>query len=190
MTTKPHHPILLPPSLTDGVIRLDAHRLEDAANDLAGEDEEIRRRFDCERPTTVAEAEGAIRRYNKRRAAGGPEVTYAVRLPDGTLIGGVEIRRPEAQLADVGYWVFPAFRGNGHARRALSLLCVAAFDSIEDLAEISAHIEPDNAASLRTAEAARFREAGSIVENGVARLLYVCMRTTLDEGGRNSLGGA
>lgn len=171
METVPH-PIQLPASLTDGVVKLDAHRLEDAAQDLAGEDEEIRRRFDGARPTTVAEAEDAIRRYTARRAAGGPEVTYALRLPDGTLIGGAEIRRPAAQHADVGYWVFPAFRGAGYARRALSLLCRAAIDCIDGLVEISAHIEPDNIASLRTAEAAGFREVGSVVENGVARLRF------------------
>ena len=180
MTAKGHHPILLPASLTDGVIRLDAHRLEDAADDLAGEDEEIRRRFDGRRPSTVAEAEDTIRRYNARRAAGGPEVTYALRLPSGTLIGGAEIRRPTAQQADVGYWVFPAFRGRGYARRALVLLCPAAFDSIEDLVEISAHIEPDNAASLQTAAAAGFREAGSVVENGVARLRFIRARPACD----------
>jgi hypothetical protein len=76
---------------------LDEHRLEDAAADLAGEDDEIRRRFDGGRPATPAEAEAAIRRYLARRVALGPEVTHALRLDDGTLIGGVEIRRPTAE---------------------------------------------------------------------------------------------
>jgi RimJ/RimL family protein N-acetyltransferase len=168
-----HHPIRLPPSLTDGVVRLDAHRLEDAAADLAGEDDEIRRRFDGGRPTSLAEAEDTIGRYQARRAAGWPEVTYALRLSDGTLIGGIEIRRPSAQAADVGYWVFPAFRGHGYARRALELLCGAAAREIHGLAEISAHIEPDNVASLRTAEAVGFRTAGEVTENGVRRLRLV-----------------
>lgn len=167
------HPIRLSAALTDGVVRLDEHRLEDAADDLAGEDEEIQRRFDGGRPTTLAEAEDTIRRYRRRRAAGGPEVTYALRLPDGTLIGGVEIRRPTAGAADVGYWVFPAHRGHGYARRGLALLCEAAAREIDGLAEIEAHIESDNIASLRTAHAVGFREAGSIVWNGALRLRLV-----------------
>jgi RimJ/RimL family protein N-acetyltransferase len=167
------HPIRLLKSLTDGVVKLDEHRLEDAAQDLAGEDAEIARRFDGGRPTTLGEAEDTIRRYIVRRAAGGPEVTYAVRLPDGTLIGGAELRRPTAESADVGYWLFPAYRGAGLARRALALLCEAAAQSIDGLAEISAHIDPDNIASLRTAEAVGFREAGSVIENGVTRLRLV-----------------
>jgi RimJ/RimL family protein N-acetyltransferase len=162
----------LPSSLSDGVVTLDAHRLEDAAQDLAGEDAEIRRRFDGGRPATLQEAEDAIRRYIARRAAEGPEVTYAVRFPDGTLIGGAEIRRPTARSADVGYWVFPNFRGQGYARRSLALLCQAA-NSIDGLGEISAHIEPDNTASVRTAEAVGFRQVGSVVENGVTRLRFV-----------------
>ena len=167
------HPIELPAVLTDGVVRLDAHRLEDAAADLAGEDAEIARRFDGGRPTTLAEAEDTIRRYMARRAARGPEVTYAIRLPDGTLIGGAELRRPTATSADVGYWIFAPFRGAGHARRALRLLCDAAARSIDGLAEICAHIEPDNIASLRTAGAVGFRAAGTVVENGVTRLRLV-----------------
>jgi len=167
------HPISLPAVLADGVVRLDEHRLEDAAADLAGEDDEIRRRFDGGRPTTLAEAEDTIRRYQARRGAGWPEVTYALRLPDGTLIGGIEIRRPTAEAADVGYWVFPAFRGHGYAQRALELLCGTAAREIHGLAEISAHIEPDNGASLRAAEAVGFREAGQVIENGVRRLRLV-----------------
>jgi RimJ/RimL family protein N-acetyltransferase len=167
------HLIRLSASLTDGVVMLDEHRLEDAADDLAGEDNEIRRRFDGGRPTTLAEAKDAIRRYQARRVAGWPEVSYALRLPDGTLIGGIEIRRPSAEGADIGYWVFPTFRGHGYARRALELLCEAAAREIDGLVEISAHIEPDNVASLRTAEAVGFRRAGEVTENAVLRLRLV-----------------
>ena len=170
------HPIRLPASLSDGVVLLDEHRLEDAAADLAGEDDEIRRRFDGGRPANLAEAEDTIRRYQARRLAGWPEVTYALRLPDGPLIGGIEFRRPSAEAADVGYWLFPPFRGYGYARRALTLLCAAAERGIDGLAEIAAHVEPDNVASLRTAEAAGFRRAGEVTENGVRRLRLVRRR--------------
>lgn len=167
------HPMPLPARLTDGVVKLDAHTLMDVAQIVSGEDEEISRRFEGGRPTTLAKAEEFVRQYASRWAAGGPEITYALRLPDGTLIGGAELRRPAFQLAEVGYWVFPAFRGNRYAQCALALLCRAAAESIEGLAEISAQIEPDNVASRRTAEAVGFREAGRVEENGVMRLRFV-----------------
>lgn len=167
------HPIRLPSRATDDVILLDQHQLADAAADLNGEDGEIRRRFDGGRPADLDEAEDAIRRYMRRWADSGPEITYALRLPDETLIGGVEIRRPESTLANVGYWVFPAHRNRGYAARALILLCRIAGENIPELSSISAHIEPDNLASLRTAEQAGFRPTGKVMENGVERLRLV-----------------
>ncbi|MDP1616803.1 GNAT family N-acetyltransferase [Phenylobacterium sp.] len=167
------HPIRLPTCLTDAVIQLDQHRLADAAGDLGGEDDEIRRRFDGGRPHSLDEAEDAIRRYMRRWAAGGPEITYALRLPDKTLIGGAEIRRPEPALANVGYWVFPDHRNRGYASRALILLCQAARDNISELRQVSAHVEADNLASLRTAEQAGFKPIGKVMENGVERLRLV-----------------
>jgi len=165
--------IRLPERLTDGVVSLDQHRLGDASVVVAGEDAEIGRRFDGGRPTTAALAEEFIRQYIERRAAGGPEVTYALRMPDETLIGGIEVRRPTVECADLGYWVYPRFRGHGYARRGLLLLCEAAAGALAGLAELSVHIESDNLASRRTAEAAGFHAAGSVIENGVTRLRLV-----------------
>jgi RimJ/RimL family protein N-acetyltransferase len=167
------HPIRLPSSLTDGVVTLDTHSPSDAAQIVAGEDEEIGRRFDGGRPTTLAKADAFIRQYAERWAVGGPEITFALRLSNGTLIGGAEIRRAAPQQADVGYWVYPAFRGNGYARRALVLLCAAARDGIAGLTDVSAHIDADNLASRRTAEAAGFVEAGTVEENGISRLRFI-----------------
>jgi RimJ/RimL family protein N-acetyltransferase len=167
------HLIRLPARLTDGVIVLDEHTSVDAADVAAGEDVEIARRFDGGRPTTARLAQAFIRQYIERREAGGPEVTYALRLPDRTLVGGVEVRRPTAECAEVGYWVYPRFRGHGYALRGLRLLCDAAIGAFEGLVELSALIEPDNPASLRTAEAAGFREAGPVVEHGTKRLRLV-----------------
>ena len=44
---------------------------------------------------------------------------YAVRSAAGELVGGCELRLAAPDSADVSYWVFPAFRGQGYARRAL-----------------------------------------------------------------------
>jgi hypothetical protein len=47
------HPIRLPESLSDGEIILDSHTELDAAAHLRGEDEEMRRRFDGSRRSTL-----------------------------------------------------------------------------------------------------------------------------------------
>jgi hypothetical protein len=44
-------PIWLPDALTDGVITIDGHRLADAEAHLAGEDAEMRLRFDADQPS-------------------------------------------------------------------------------------------------------------------------------------------
>ena len=171
------HPIRLPEVLTDGVIVLDAPTLDDAGPHLAGEDEEMRRRFESPGPGTLEGARAAMGRWITARAAGGPMFAYALRNLTGALMGGCEIRLVSADVANVSYWLFPAFRGRGHASRALRLLCEhAAF--IPGLCRIEAHVDPDNIASRRVAEQARFLEVG-VVEDATAdgsiasRILYV-----------------
>ena len=69
----------LPDSITNGIILLDAYRLEDAEAHLSGEDEEMRRRFDALRPATLDETRRSIKRWIAGRARRGPMFTYAVR---------------------------------------------------------------------------------------------------------------
>ncbi len=177
MTDPTLPPIRLPERLEDGVVLLDAHRVEDAEAHLQGEDEEMRRRFDASRPATLAETRDAMRRWIEARAAGGPKFAYAVRQPSGLLMGGCELRRLCENSANVSYWVFPAFRAKGHALRALRLLCEAA-SGVEGLGRLEAHIEADNTASRRVAEKAGFIETGTVQDTartGAAstRALYV-----------------
>lgn len=170
-------PVRLPASLTDGVIVLDAHSLADAEAHWRGEDDEMRRRFDSPRPPTLEEVQAAIGRWVEARAAGGPNFAYALRTPAGVLVGGCEMRRLGPGRANVSYWVFPSFRGKGYAARALRLLCAAAAE-IADMRRLEAHIDPDNLASRRVAEAAGFGEAGVVEDKSWAgelstRMLYV-----------------
>jgi RimJ/RimL family protein N-acetyltransferase len=169
-------PMRLPTSMTDGVIRLDAHTLADAEAHWQGEDDEMRRRFESPRRATLDETRAAIGRWIEARAAGGPNFAYALRAPAGALMGGCEIRRLGPGRANVSYWVFPDFRGRGYAARALRLLC-AAVAEIADLRQLEAHIDPDNLASRRVAEAAGFGEAGVVEDESWAsevseRVLY------------------
>ncbi|HEX7758259.1 MAG TPA: GNAT family protein [Caulobacteraceae bacterium] len=169
-------PIRLPESLTDGVVLLDGHTVEDAEAHLAGEDEEMMRRFDSPRRATFQEAKAAMQRWIDARAAGGPMFAYALRQPSGALIGGCEIRLLSPQRANISYWVYPAFRKAGRAARALALLCEAVA-AIPGLEQLEAHIDPDNTASRRLAEKAGFVQAGTVEDESWAgerstRILY------------------
>lgn len=149
------------PVLSDGVVTLDGHRLDDAAAHRAGEDAEMRRRFGAPRAATLDETRAAIARWRAAWAADGPMFAYAVRV-EGALVGGCELRPEAGGVANVSYWIFPAHRGRGYAARALRLLAGAA----ESL-RLEARIEADNWASIRVAVAAGFVAAGSDAEGRV-----------------------
>jgi RimJ/RimL family protein N-acetyltransferase len=179
----------LPEALSDGVILLDAHTVEDAEAHLEGEDEEMRLRFDAPRPATLADARAAMARWREGRAAGGPMFAYALRQPSGRLMGGCELRMLSPYAANVSYWVFPPFRRKGFAARALDLLCQAA-SHIEHLERLEAHIAPDNLASRRVAEGAGFVETGTVMETawtGTSSTMVPYVRTVRRACGRHSL---
>jgi RimJ/RimL family protein N-acetyltransferase len=175
--TADFHPIRLPDSLGDGVIRLDAYTPHDAEAHWRGEDDEMRLRFDALRPATLDEIRGAVQRWIDFRAAGGPQFAYAMRDGSGTLIGGCELQRRTAETAHVSYWTYAAFRGHGYGEHALTLLCAAAAAEISEIKRFEAHIEPDNLASRRVAEKNGFVEVGVIDDETwhggvVRRLVY------------------
>ena len=172
------HPIRLPETLTDGVLRLDGPTLADAAAHHAGEDDEMRLRFDSRRPATLEEMRGAMQRWIDQRAAGGPQFVYMARLPRAGLIGGCELRLITPTNANVSYWIYPQHRRQGHAARAMRLLRAAAA-AIDGLAVLEAHIAPDNLASRRLAESLGFVETGTADEeawDGVISTVVVLER--------------
>lgn len=153
-------------ALSEDLIRLDAHTLADAEAHVAGEDHEMRLRFeapDPDNPATMDHFRDVLRKWIAAHAAGAPTIVYAVRRLSGELIGGAEIRRPTPACVDVSYWIYPAYRGRGYATRALVLLCRIAA-STPGVGQVEAHIDPDNLASRRTAEAAGFLELGLVEE--------------------------
>jgi RimJ/RimL family protein N-acetyltransferase len=149
--------------VSDGIILLDAHRIDDAEAHLRGEDEVMRGHFDADRPATLEETQHAIERWIAARAAGGPMFAYALRDPSGLLMGGCELRMRSASTANVSYWLFPSFRGHGYAVRALALLSAAA-RQVAGLNRLEARISPDNEPSLRVARKAAFTYAGTMQE--------------------------
>jgi RimJ/RimL family protein N-acetyltransferase len=84
-----------------------------------------------------------------------------VQASDGPLLGSISLMRfahPHAR-AEVGYWLARAARGQGHAVRAVRLICAWGFHTLH-LERIDLHAATGNAASQRVAERAGFtREA-------------------------------
>ena len=169
----------LPPSLTDGVIRLDAPTVADAEAHVAGEDREIRLRFespDPDVPATLERAREVFAGWMATHASDGPTMVYAVRTPSNQLAGGCEMRHLAAGGAAVSYWIYLGFRRQGYGARALALLCAAAQDA--KLMRLEARIDPDNLASCRTAEASGFIDNGLTEDQAqdgqaIMRRLYV-----------------
>jgi RimJ/RimL family protein N-acetyltransferase len=149
------YPIRLPETLTDGVTLLDSPRLEDAEGHWSGEDFEMIRRFDppLHRKGTLEHVRSVMLQWAQARAAGGPIFVYAIRARHGPLAGGVELRRITPERGNVSYWVYAPFRGMGYAARGLRLLSDAARE-VEGLIQLEAHIDADNVASQRVAQAA------------------------------------
>jgi len=154
----------LPKTLGDESLLMNAYAVDDAEAHLAGEDEEMRRRFDAPRPATLEETRAAMVRWIEGRRLGGPMFAYAVRqVSTGVLMGGCEARRPAEDVIEVSYWLYPAFRGQGNATRALSLLSEAA-GRIAGVRRIEAHISLDNLPSRKLAERAGFVDVGEVEE--------------------------
>jgi RimJ/RimL family protein N-acetyltransferase len=84
-----------------------------------------------------------------------------VRAPDGELLGSISLMRIawEHERAEVGYWLAGEARGEGHATRAVQLICAWAFGAL-GLQRIDLLAATGNAASQRVAERSGFtREA-------------------------------
>src|SRR5580704_11338871 len=156
-------PMPLPPTLTDGVIVLDAHTVEDAEAHYAGEDMEMVRRFNGVEKAPLEDIRGAMRRWIAMRAAGGPQFAYALRDLSGVLMGGCEMKRRRADTAHMSYWTYAGFRGRGFASRGLALLCAEAA-KIDGVKTIEADIAADNAASRSVALRNGFIRAGTVTE--------------------------
>lgn len=157
-------PMPLPPTLTDGVILLDSHAVEDAEAHHAGEDDEMIRRFDGLEKASLEQMRDAMRRWIGMRAAGGPQFAYAMRdLTRSVLIGGCEMQRWQADTARMSYWVYPAFRGRGYASRGLALLCAEAA-KIDGVETIEADIAADNLASRGVAVRNGFVQTGTVTD--------------------------
>jgi len=154
------------PTLTDGVVILDAHTPADVLPHLAGEDDEQARRFGWYPARSTEETvRTAISRWREQWTAEGPTRAFALRVgATGVLAGGCEVRLGQSGRAEMSYWVFPPFRGRGLAARGVKLLCEWAFADL-NVARLELYIEPDNLASRAVARGAGFVEEGHLREH-------------------------
>jgi RimJ/RimL family protein N-acetyltransferase len=160
------------PALSDGTIRLDAFSLADLDAHLAGEDDDQRRWFELPRASTVETVRAAIERWTAGWRDDGNLLAYAIRdARTGVLMGGCELRF-EGDRAQCSYWIFAPFRRRGVASAGLGLLCRFAARDL-GMTEVEARVDPQNAASRRTAEKAGFVDSGTLRETtGALRVRY------------------
>jgi RimJ/RimL family protein N-acetyltransferase len=148
--------------LVDGLTALRPWRDSDVAPLVAAcQDPEIPRWTRVPAKYTEADA----RRYLQQRfdtAFAGLAAPFAiVRAPDGDLLGSISLMRPEWEhlRAEVGYWLAREARGEGHATRAVGLICEWGFRAL-GLERIGLLAATENMASQRVAERSGFaREA-------------------------------
>jgi len=151
------------PRLSDGVVTLDAFTGADLDDHLAGEDDELARRFGWyPQRSTLESVRAAFERWAEDWRTDGSTRAFAVRdASTGTLVGGFQLRLREKRIGEISYWSNVGYRGRGFATRATRLGCSFAFREL-GIDRIEAYVEPDNVASRRVAESAGFREEGLV----------------------------
>jgi RimJ/RimL family protein N-acetyltransferase len=114
-----------------------------------------------EYPFTPAIARERLQRW-RERAERGEELNFAIRMEDDAEFVGVigaDFWRCRAGECEIGYFVTPAARGRGVARRAIALLAAYVFATWSPR-RIELLIRPGNTASRRAAEGAGTRFEG------------------------------
>lgn len=162
--------------LTDGVIVLRPLIPQDAAEHLAGEDDEIATWLSGGRSTAITVQRyiaGSLEDWQKN----GPRRAFGVfDCATGSLVGSVEANLSLPYLdsgqVNVSYGVFAAWRGKGIALRALRLVCEYLRTST-DACQVVLSAAPANQASIRVAEKAGFKFIGVNKESDGSMSRYV-----------------
>jgi RimJ/RimL family protein N-acetyltransferase len=149
------------PTLTDGVVVLDAFTADDVAAHVAGEDEEHARRFGWyPRRSTEDSVRAAFKRWQDEWRSDRETRALAVRNAETReLLGGCQVRLREKRIGELSYWTLAGQRRQGTATRAVRLICAFAFGGL-GVERLEAYIEPDNVASRRVVESVGFRKEG------------------------------
>lgn len=138
---------------------------EDAGEHLAGEDDELARWLG-EGRSTPATVHRYIARSMALWAAGGPTFCFGIRTVSGdVLVGTLELQLEKPYLAagqaNLAYGLYPRWRGQGFATRAV-LLAVEFARRNTGVREVLILTSTGNPASSAVAFRAGFRPAGQI----------------------------
>jgi len=163
------------PELTDGVIFLRPLSAEDAANHLAGEDDEMATWVSGGR-STPATVEAFIRNNQESWRSGGPRRAFGIfNCASNRLAGFIEVnlaRIVEPGQVNVSYGVFPQWRRQGVALRAINLMDEY-LRTATKARQMVLRIAPANTASLKLAEKAGFNCRGVFDEPEGRMVRYV-----------------
>jgi len=161
--------------LTDGVIFLQTLTAEHAAEHLAGEDEEMAKWLSGGR-STLANVQAYIASNQENWRSNGPRRALGVfECASNRLIGSVEVNLSRVLgpgEVNVSYGIFPQWRGQGLAIRAVNLLGEY-LRAATEARQIVLRIAPANAASIRVAEKAGFALLGVFEEPEGSMARYV-----------------
>jgi len=154
--------LLNQPKLTDGVIFLRPLGAEDAVAHLAGEDEEMAKWVSGGR-STLAGVEAFIRNNQESWRSGGPRRAFGIfDCTSNRLTGFIEVnlaRLAGPNQVNISYGVFPQWRRQGVALRAINLMGEY-LRAESEARQMVLRIMPGNTASLKLAEKVGFTFCG------------------------------
>jgi len=161
--------------LTDGTIFLRPLTPDDAADHLAGEDDEMAKWVSGGR-STLATVEAFIRRNQESWRSGGPRRAFGIfDCVTNRLLGFIEVnlaRLVEPGQVNVSYGVFREWRRQGVALRAINLMDEY-LRTATDTRQMVLRISPENTASLKLAEKAGFTFCGLFGEPEGQMMRYI-----------------
>jgi [ribosomal protein S5]-alanine N-acetyltransferase len=103
-----------------------------------------------------------LRHYDRELRESSGYAFFIHRSSDGALIGGLtltNVRRGVTLSCAIGYWIGAPFSGLGYMTNAVQMVTEFAFEGLR-LHRVEAACLPNNAASIRVLEKARFQREG------------------------------
>ncbi|MFD9541079.1 GNAT family N-acetyltransferase [Streptomyces sp. NPDC060022] len=159
-------------SVSDGVVTLSPLHVDDSDAHLAGEDELLVRWLDGGPGTRAGTAE-YFRRCMEEWAVCGPLRAFGVRVGDrAALAGTIDLRFGMPGLVpgqvNIAYGLYPAWRGQGLATRAVDLVC--RYAAAEGTNQAVIQVNPENLGSAAVARRSGFGYAGQSPDGDGIRL--------------------
>lgn len=172
--------------LADGELILSPLNLDDVQAHLAGEDDLLVRWLNGG-PSTLADTEKYVRHCTEQWGTEGPLRAFGIRIGvERVLAGTIDLRFGMPGLAagqvNIAYGLYPAWRGQGLATRAVLLLC--RYAAGEGANEAVIQVAPGNPGSAAVARRAGFGFADQVLSTDGNRFdRYVRNLSTPDRGG-------